>query len=889
MANTASVVTKISSNVIPFEQGMKRAQAVAKSAASSIQGDFKSAAKEMSGSFGGIGRAIGVALAGAGAVAGVVMMADSFHQLEQRIKTATAATGDFEQVNEALFEITQSNGVAFASTVEIFQKLAMSAKDLGATNKDIEIVVDTVQKLGVISGTAGQQLDSALLQLSQALGSGKLQGDELKSIMENMPILARKIAQGLDVSVGSLKKMGAEGKLTSKAVFDAILKAAPEAQKMFEGMSLSVGASFTKMGNEAGKFVAEFDRFFPITTAVKGAMDLVTEAIKLAGEKLKDFMAISVQVGAIHTDLGKTIKASWIGIGGVIQAAWQNFKDFAHGASAEEAAANQKKITDQTAKSITDTLKGVEKASVTMSNSTSKAVADVDKKGLALAKRQAEAFKKFLTNLQEQDKELDLHLAHRDKEIQLTKTLAQAEASVGRPLKENERTLIGIVEQSIIRKQATSDAADYVRSLQQENEMLQGQLSWTEDLVKARQELTNYIKQHPNTSADDINKIRQEMSARIEQTKAVKDQANQQQEYSQLYEQYKSLLQDTQTPLENYKQKINEIKFLMATGIIPDTETYNKLLAAQVQKLNEAQSADHFDTLKQQFQDVQQLISLTTPLRTFNAELKKLQDLQAGGVLSTTQYNTGVAQLNQNLLQATGGLTQLQQAQITYHQNLDALDAALKAGTLSQSQYTQAVNMNKQTLTSAVPVVGELQQAFGTAFSSAITGAQSFSQVLDNLLQQLLNIATQTLIIKPFTNALGNVLGGLFSGGTGGGFLGSIGKFLGFASGGDPPTNRYSWVGENGPELIKPRGATTVVPLNKLSAGGGASAQVNVQIVNNNNSEIRQSQKQNSDGSIDQVIELVAKKIGDDYQAGKGPIYKAVTQTHSLKMTGIRR
>ena len=137
----------------------------------------------------------------------------------------------------------------------------------------------TLDKAFKVSGTSAEEAKSAMFQLKQAMTSGKLQGDEFRSVMENAPILAQKIAESMGVSMAQLKKLGSEGKITSDVIKNAVLGSAGEIESKYKDMPLTFGKVWQQAQN-AGQ------------QAMDGLLTKVNELLKTnAGQK----MAQSVQ------------------------------------------------------------------------------------------------------------------------------------------------------------------------------------------------------------------------------------------------------------------------------------------------------------------------------------------------------------------------------------------------------------------------------------------------------------------------------------------------------------------------------------------------------------------------------------------------------------------
>lgn len=179
------------------------------------------------------GGVAGLATAFYGLSRPLAQAADAAALLEGRMKNALGSTQAAQQSMATLYEQTQKTGLGFQSAADAFLRIARNAETLGATREQILQLSDTIAKLGKASGASTGEIQSGMVQLGQALASGRLNGDELRSIMENMPALAKSIAEGLGVSVGQIRALGAAGELTSDKVFKAILAASEKANKEF--------------------------------------------------------------------------------------------------------------------------------------------------------------------------------------------------------------------------------------------------------------------------------------------------------------------------------------------------------------------------------------------------------------------------------------------------------------------------------------------------------------------------------------------------------------------------------------------------------------------------------------------------------------------------------
>jgi tape measure domain-containing protein len=194
---------------------------------------------------------LSTAAAAFGGVATFIKYSDTLSNIQSKL---VLVTNSQTALNKAM---TDSKNIALATRTsvtevsELYAKLSLSAAGLGVTNSQIALVTRSVAQAMTISGAGVAESQAAIMQLGQALSSGILQGDELRSILENSPALARAIADGLHVSFGQLRLLGAAGKLTSEEVFKAILSQTDVLDAKFKKVSVTFGGAFTNLKTSA--------------------------------------------------------------------------------------------------------------------------------------------------------------------------------------------------------------------------------------------------------------------------------------------------------------------------------------------------------------------------------------------------------------------------------------------------------------------------------------------------------------------------------------------------------------------------------------------------------------------------------------------------------------
>lgn len=209
----------------------------------------------------------------------IIQAADAWRNLTNRLTLVTGSTEQLAAAQQQLFDIAQNTRASLSATAEVYQRLAQNAGALGLTLDEVGTVTERINKLIAISGTSAQSAEAALQQLGQAFASGTLRGEELNSVMEQAPALAMAIADGMGVTVGELRKLGEEGKITASAVVDAIEKQGAKIDEQFAGMVPTVGQAMTQMGNSLTRFVGRVDEVTDGTTGLGGAISSLSAAI----------------------------------------------------------------------------------------------------------------------------------------------------------------------------------------------------------------------------------------------------------------------------------------------------------------------------------------------------------------------------------------------------------------------------------------------------------------------------------------------------------------------------------------------------------------------------------------------------------------------------------
>lgn len=258
-----------------FENAMRRQQAQFDRISKSIESRATALEDSVGGSFDKLAKIVG----GAAVINELRKLSDAWLEASNKIKSAGVAEAMAGSVTNEIADIATRARSGFSEVADLYARLTRTGKDFGATQGEIAVATETVSKALKVSGASASETQSTLVQLGQALGSGRLQGDELRSLLENAPVVAGAIAKEFGVAVGELKDLGAEGKLISERVFRALVNAAPEVGAAFAKTNASISDSFTLLQNAALKFVGNSRQMGLAASAASSSIQFLAKNI----------------------------------------------------------------------------------------------------------------------------------------------------------------------------------------------------------------------------------------------------------------------------------------------------------------------------------------------------------------------------------------------------------------------------------------------------------------------------------------------------------------------------------------------------------------------------------------------------------------------------------
>lgn len=204
-----------------------------------------------------------------------VDLSDSLVSMRARLDRMNDGLQTTQELETMIYQSAQRSRGSFTDTMGLVSQLGTMAGDAFSSSKEIVQFAEQLNKQLALSGASGSSAQAAILQLEQGLASGVLRGDELNSVMEQAPALAKSIADYMQVSVGELREMGSQGQITADIVKNALFAAAEDTNAEFEKTPMTWAQVWTVASNTA---IRALD---PLLTAINWVANNLDVAIPL--------------------------------------------------------------------------------------------------------------------------------------------------------------------------------------------------------------------------------------------------------------------------------------------------------------------------------------------------------------------------------------------------------------------------------------------------------------------------------------------------------------------------------------------------------------------------------------------------------------------------------
>jgi tape measure domain-containing protein len=835
----------------------------AKKAGSSLT-DMGSNAEKASSGTTSLASSIKGLVAGYALLAGVASLAktaDEFTKFTVQLKIATKSQVEFNQAYQNVINISKIAQADVNAIGNTYARLARSLDTLGASQTQIGNIVEVVA-LGLKTGGAtATETASAMLQLSQAFGKGTLNGDEFNSMAENAPPLMRLLADSLGVSIGALKKMGSEGKITADIMANAFNSPAALAMLREQASQITtISGAYQVFKNELSIAIGEMDKATGISKSLAGGITTLANnlniLIPLIGALSTALLALfseSIIAGFVRLAAGaRALAALFAGpVGLVALAVSAGLAYLTFGNQASDALEKARKK----AKELND-----ERSQDPLVKNSRNPYGDVNK----------------AVNEQTQ-----LRIKLLEKEESIKARIAFAERTVANKgqLPQLNEDLVKVQNEIKGSEGLLADYAKQIQEIAKSGEALK-------PAPKSFAELTAELKIGSVQQKEFLELSKQITDAGLREGKTHKEVADAiEAQRVKIFGSKKAKIEDNTSAkqlAETYAKLAKEIIDLN-NPIDSQTDKIRALLATianvdpafQKWALGELSAND----------------ALSEMNRSIDANQKAMAEQRDEIIKQDDAYNTlhdklqkanedlNVSIINDDKKRAKAQVDLEHERTIEVIRSMDLEEARRQElMDLEQRNYeltTKGLGQSKN-------MAKELGLTFTSAFEDAIAGGKKLSTVLKSLLQDVLKLVTRQLITNPLMNVISGALGDLipsFMGSAGGGYT-PLPDFVPAYAGATPnangnimtssgamPLNTYSTGGiATQPQLAvfgEGRMNEAYVPLPdgrsipvSMKGGGGA----NVEIVINNNSNSTATASESTDSRGKRRIEVT---IGD--------------------------
>lgn len=245
----------------------------------------------------------------------VLNLSDDLTQTTARLNMMNDGQQTTAQLQEMIFQSAQRSRGAYQETADAVAKLGLMAGDAFGSSAEVVAFMEQVNKQFRIAGTGADGVRAAMLQLTQAMGSGVLRGEEFNSIFEQAPTIMQSIADYLEVPIGQLRNMAAEGEITAGVVKAAMFAAADETNARFESMPMTFEQVWTSFENQAlMAFQPVMDRLSEIANS-----DRFQEFADNAADSLADVADAALDVLNGLIDVANFVSDNWSDIAPLIE------------------------------------------------------------------------------------------------------------------------------------------------------------------------------------------------------------------------------------------------------------------------------------------------------------------------------------------------------------------------------------------------------------------------------------------------------------------------------------------------------------------------------------------------------------------------------------------
>lgn len=235
---------------------------------------------------------VAASLAGYLSASMVASYSEAWTELNNKLSNSVRASESLIDVTQRVFDISQATRSSLDATATLYARLERGTREYNTSAEDLAKLTSIINQGFIVSGATAQEAENAIIQLSQGIASGVLRGEEFNSVAEQGSRLMVALADSLGVSIGQLRKMAAEGKLTTDVVVKGLLSQGDAIGKEFAKTTRTMSQAFQEAGNNLTKFLGE-------NTTIKSTVSAFSDAVITVSKNLDELSSVLTVIAAV--------------------------------------------------------------------------------------------------------------------------------------------------------------------------------------------------------------------------------------------------------------------------------------------------------------------------------------------------------------------------------------------------------------------------------------------------------------------------------------------------------------------------------------------------------------------------------------------------------------
>lgn len=235
---------------------------------------------------------VAAALTGYLSVSMVTSYSEAWTELNNKLSNSVRASESLIDVTQRVFDISQATRSSLDATATLYARLERGTREYNTSAADLAKLTSIINQGFIVSGATAQEAENAIIQLSQGIASGVLRGEEFNSVAEQGSRLMVALADSMGVGIGQLRKMAAEGKLTTDVVVNGLLSQGDSIGKEFAKTTRTMSQAFQEASSNLTKFLGE-------NTTIKASINVFSDAVITVSQNLSEMGAILTAVAAV--------------------------------------------------------------------------------------------------------------------------------------------------------------------------------------------------------------------------------------------------------------------------------------------------------------------------------------------------------------------------------------------------------------------------------------------------------------------------------------------------------------------------------------------------------------------------------------------------------------